>query len=286
MASLRSLLRKVPLVTATVALVISFVILLTIPTDGTVLENLRQEILLTIWTVALMIGIGGTNLVKFKLKGIGFTFRKSVWYLLPGFLIFGATIISTISSRDNLQNNWFVLIIEAIIFYLLLGVFEEGLFRGIILQAILEKMGSTKKGIINSVAIGAFIFGFAHILLSWMLTGIDLSTMGLMQGLLKTLSAGLAGFFFGAIYLRTKNLWGIALVHGLSDLLMMLGSLIFSGTNSVSYISSNSTQASSSMLINIIFILIYIPLIFSAIRILNKIELPEMGFYRNDQWSK
>ncbi|GGE28102.1 CAAX amino protease [Pullulanibacillus camelliae] len=283
MNKLRYLLKRTPLVTATVTLIIAFIILLTIPTDGSVLQNLRQEILLTLLTLALMTGIDGIQLIKYKKSGITFTFRKSILYLLPGFLLSGATIISAISSKENVQDNWLILVIEAMIFYLLLGLFEEGLFRGIILHAFLDKLGSTRKGLISAVAISGFIFGFVHIVLSWLLTGIDLSVTGLMQAFLKTLSAGMAGFFFGAIYLKTKNLWGIALVHGLSDFLMMLGALLFSGSNSVTFISSDSTQASSSMLINIIFIIVYVPLVISALKQLKSIELPEMGFY-NENW--
>lgn len=279
----QNILRKHPLLTALVALIVAFVILLTIPTDGTISKNLQQEIPLALLTVLLLMGIGGTSLIKFKTKGIGFTFKKSILYLLPGILIATSSITGAVLSHSSIQPNWFALVTQALVFYFLLGIFEEGLFRGIIMQAFLAKMGKTRGGLIWAVAINGLIFGFVHILLAWILGGVDLSALGLLQAVLKTLSAGMAGFFFGAVYLKTRNIWGISLVHGLSDLLLMVGSLLFTGSNAVSYVSSDPKQAMSAILINSLFILLYIPLVISGWKQLKTIPLPELGFYQ-EEW--
>lgn len=279
---MRTFIRRHPLLTAFCALTVAFIILLTIPTNGTVLQNFRQEIPLALLIMLLLFAIGGTSLIRFKGKGIDFTFKKSILYLAPGVLLFASTVIGALFSDGSMQPDWFIMLVQATIFYLLLGIFEEGLFRGVILQALLAKMGKSRRGLIGAVALGGFLFGFVHILLTWFQTGVDLSALGLMQALLKTLSAGMAGFFFGAIYLKTRNLWGIALVHGLSDFLLMAGSLIFFGTNSVSYVSSDPAQAMSSLVINSVFIVVYMPLIVSALRELRAIELPSPGFYEED----
>ncbi|AHJ34399.1 CPBP family intramembrane glutamic endopeptidase [Lacticaseibacillus paracasei] len=280
----QNILRKYPLLTALIALTVAFVIILMIPTDETITKNLQQEIPLALLTVLLLIGIGGTSLIKFKTKGIGFTFKKSILYLLPGVLISISSITGAMSSHSSIQPNWLALVSQAIIFYFLLGIFEEGLFRGIIMQAFLAKMGKTRGGLIWAVAINGLIFGFVHILLGWFLSGVDLSTLGLLQAILKTLSAGMAGFFFGAVYLKTRNIWGISLVHGLSDLLLMVGSLLFTGSNAISYVSSDPKQAMSTILINFLFILLYIPLVISGWKQLKAISLPELGFYKKE-WS-
>lgn len=280
----QNILRKYPLLTALIALTVAFVIILIIPTDETITKNLQQEIPLALLTVLLLIGIGGTSLIKFKTKGIGFTFKKSILYLLPGVLISISSITGAMSSHSSIQPNWLALVSQAIIFYFLLGIFEEGLFRGIIMQAFLAKMGKTRGGLIWAVAINGLIFGFVHILLGWFLSGVDLSTLGLLQAILKTLSAGMAGFFFGAVYLKTRNIWGISLVHGLSDLLLMVGSLLFTGSNAISYVSSDPKQAMSTILINFLFILLYIPLVISGWKQLKAISLPELGFYKKE-WS-
>jgi membrane protease YdiL (CAAX protease family) len=280
----QNILRKYPLLTALIALTVAFVIILMIPTDETITKNLQQEIPLALLTVLLLIGIGGTSLIKFKTKGIGFTFKKSILYFLPGVLISISSITGAMSSHSSIQPNWLALVSQAIIFYFLLGIFEEGLFRGIIMQAFLAKMGKTRGGLIWAVAINGLIFGFVHILLGWFLSGVDLSTLGLLQAILKTLSAGMAGFFFGAVYLKTRNIWGISLVHGLSDLLLMVGSLLFTGSNAISYVSSDPKQAMSTILINFLFILLYIPLVISGWKQLKAISLPELGFYKKE-WS-
>ncbi|MDC0753137.1 CPBP family intramembrane glutamic endopeptidase [Enterococcus innesii] len=280
----QNILRKYPLLTALIALTVAFVIILMIPTDETITKNLQQEIPLALLTVLLLIGIGGISLIKFKTKGIGFTFKKSILYLLPGVLISISSITGAMSSHSSIQPNWLALVSQAIIFYFLLGIFEEGLFRGIIMHAFLAKMGKTRGGLIWAVAINGLIFGFVHILLDWFLSGVDLSTLGLLQAILKTLSTGMAGFFFGAVYLKTRNIWGISLVHGLSNLLLMVGSLLFTGSNAISYVSSDPKQAMSTILIYFLFILLYIPLVISGWKQLKAISLPELGFYKKE-WS-
>lgn len=283
MTNIRKALTKQPLITALAALIVAFVLLLTIPTNGTVLQNLRQEVPLTALTLLLLLGIGGLALLRPSGKGIAYTFKKSWLYLVPGIVIAASTVLRSVASSEPMQTNWPALLLEAVIFYFLLGFFEEGLFRGVIMHALLPKLGRTRRGLITAVAISGFIFGFVHILLSWFQTGIDLSGWGLAQAFVKTLSAGMAGFFFGSVYLKTKTLWGVALVHGLSDFLLMVGSLLFSGSNAVSYVSADPKQALSSLLVNSVFILIYIPLVISAVRQLRTIELPQTGFYINKQ---
>lgn len=281
---MRPLIRRHPLITASFALAVTFVMLLAIPIGDSPLQKLGQEIPLALFTVLLLLAIRGPALIRFKVEGLGFTFKKSLLYLASGILALIAIVAAMLSPDVVLQPNWVTLLVQAAIFYLLLGIFEEGLFRGVILHALLAKMGGTRRGLIGAVTLGAFIFGFVHVVLSWCYVGVDLSAMGLLQALLKTLSAGIAGFFFSAMYLKTRNIWGVALVHGLSDFLLMAGSLIFFGTNSVLYVSSDPTQVMNNLLVNAIFTVVYIPLVVIALRTLKTIKLPELGFYE-EEWN-
>lgn len=277
---LRTLIRKYPLLTAFFALAVTFIMLLAIPIGDSPLEKLGQEIPLALFTVILLLAIGGPALIQLKTTGLGFTFKKSILYLASGILALVAIIVAMLSPESTLQPNWTILLVQAAIFYLLLGIFEEGLFRGVILHALLAKMGKTRRGVIGAVTLGAFIFGFVHVVLSWCYGGVDLSAIGLLQAILKTLSAGIAGFFFSAMYLKTRNIWGVALVHGLSDFLLMAGSLIFFGTNSVVYVSADPAQAMTNLMTNAVFTIVYIPLVIIAVRTLKTIELPELGFFK------
>lgn len=276
---MKKIIKKHPLITAGCALFVAFVILLYVPTDGTVLQNIRQEFLLALLTAWLLWAMDGKSAFKIQKECITYALKASVLYLTPAALVFIATIVLIIASQGNIQSNWLVLLIEAVLFYFLLGIFEEGMFRGIIFRAFLPKLGRTYRGLIYATILNAFIFGFAHILLGWLQNGVDQSFLGLTQAVVKTLSAGQIGFFFGAIYLKTKNLWGIAFAHGLFDFSLVSGHIIIYGTNSLSYVSSDLSQAVSSIIVQSFMIVIFIPLTIKAIKIIKSVDMPELDFY-------
>lgn len=282
MDTIRTQINRYPLLTASCALIIAFVMLLVIPLGSTPFEKLAQEIPLALFTVLLLLAIRGPALIRFKTDGLAFTFKKSIPYLALGIVAVVVILIGLFSPDMVVQPGWGISLFWAAIFYVLLGIFEEGLFRGVILHALLARMGKTRKGLIGAVALGAFVFGFVHVVLSWFYVGVDLSAMGILQALSKTVNAGMVGFFFGAMYLKTRNIWGVALVHGLYDFLLMAGSIIFFGTNSVLYVSSDPAQAMTNLLVNAVFVVVYSPLIVTAIRQLRTIELPELGFFKGD----
>ena len=79
-------------------------------------------------------------------------------------------------------------------------------------------------------------------------TGLDMA-----QAALKTLQAGILGAFLAALFLKTRNIWGIALVHGLNDLFVMLGDALFSGTTSTTYVNNDAMMASASVVMYGVF---------------------------------
>ena len=92
------------------------------------------------------------------------------------------------------------------------GLFEEVLFRGLILKLLLVKMGHTKKGIINAIIISSVIFGLLHIINS--IAG----TLEIATNIEQIVATTGFGFLYAVLYLRTKNLWVPILLHGFVNL--------------------------------------------------------------------
>lgn len=93
------------------------------------------------------------------------------------------------------------------------GIFEEFLFRGLILNVLLEKMKDRQwKGILMAVFISSALFGAIHFLN--LQDSPDLVNATISQ----SLGAMCIGVFFAALYLRTQNIWVVAFYHTISNL--------------------------------------------------------------------
>lgn len=100
---------------------------------------------------------------------------------------------------------------------LLIGICEEFLCRGWLLNEFLERYGETKKGVWYSIIISGVIFGLMHI-------G-NIFTMGqaVSTTITQVISAAGTGIIFGLIYYKTKNIWSVVFLHGLWDFSLFLG---------------------------------------------------------------
>ena len=102
------------------------------------------------------------------------------------------------------------------IFCILIGIFEEFLCRGWILNEFVERYSSTRKQVILSIFLSSLIFGLIHISNIWVGGQSVIDTIG------QIINATGIGVLLGAIYLRTKNIWAIAFLHGYWDFAIFL----------------------------------------------------------------
>ncbi|MBR2578867.1 MAG: CPBP family intramembrane metalloprotease, partial [Clostridia bacterium] len=92
------------------------------------------------------------------------------------------------------------------------GVVEEIYFRGILFNVIDDYFGHKNAcDVWKPVVLSGFLFGFCH-----------LSIFGGMSGFLSTLSQSIAcigiGIFFGAVYMRCRNIYSLMFIHALHDI--------------------------------------------------------------------
>ena len=139
---------------------------------------------------------------------------KGLFY--GSYFIIGASVFILVY-RSGLKEGLAVLNLAVGCF--LVGLSEELLCRGWLLNEFLEKFGNTKKGVWYSIIVSGVIFGLIH--LGNVLTGQAWSTT-----IIQALTAIVAGIFFGVIYYKTKNIWSVILLHALWDFSLLLSEII------------------------------------------------------------
>jgi len=103
-------------------------------------------------------------------------------------------------------------IVLVIIRWFLIGVAEEGLFRGVIQELFMDIFGSnTRKGVILSIVCTATVFGLNHF--QNLLAGVSLTFV-----LIQAANAIALGLVFGAITYRSgRSILPTVLIHALID---------------------------------------------------------------------
>ena len=144
---------------------------------------------------------------------------KSIHIGLPMFLLsiiyLIINIIRIINTGSINVNNLYALII----YCLGIGLFEEFLCRGWILNEFLKISSNTRKEVITSIIISAFLFGLMHISNIWVAGQNSYITF------LQICNAISLGCFLGAVYYRTKNIWAVSFLHGFYDFSLLLGEI-------------------------------------------------------------
>ena len=283
MSTIRTFARSHQLLVTAVGIAIGLAVIWFVPSDGSLANMMFIRLGLTIVMFAIMAVAAGCNIIVPNAKSIGLSFKKSIYPLVVALVMGVFVLLGTAMKNEGMVSDWPLQLALVIMLCLLVGTFEEGLFRGIVFSGLLARFGETRRGLIGAVIVSSLIFGFVHVTPSIMngqvVTGLDMA-----QAALKTLQAGILGAFLAALFLKTRNIWGIALVHGLNDLFVMLGDALFSGTTSTTYVNNDAMMASASVVMYGVFFLLYIPIIVSTVRMLKQVEVPCKGPFA-DRWS-
>jgi len=165
--------------------------------------------------------IGNINKIKFNKDKIGIGFLLG-W---PAIVVGLYNFIPALTVLDK------TMLLERICYYtlimLFIGIFEEVLCRGIILSNMLDKWGNSKKGVIKAVIISSFIFGVGHIV------NLLIYPTFVIRTISQILTASLHGMLYTSVYLRTKNLWAVILLHAVYDWFVKFSSIFHSADSGI-----------------------------------------------------
>ena len=140
--------------------------------------------------------------------------RKNYLYYSP---IIAYIIFFTLGFNDSLRMSGLTLYSRKISLYgmanLFGALFEEVLFRGFILGVLLYKYNDSKHGILKSVIISSLLFGLAHISNIWS-QSYEMSTRSIIN---QVYGATCLGVMFSAIYLKTRSIIILSILHAMSN---------------------------------------------------------------------
>jgi len=212
------------------ALLLSAVFMTIVTVFGSFLIDLAPAVRLALFTVGQLIltaiaiwimrKLEVFDINDFKFKGMG----KGLLLAWFGIVY---VIISFFIARAQIPDNSFIV---PAFFYLLIvvvhpfigtGLYEEVLFRGLVLKLMLKKTGFTKRGVVYACVISSVFFGLVHI--SNIIAGAPV-----LPTVTQIIHASATGFFFAVIYLRTRKLLITILFHGLLNLSVQIFNAIVS----------------------------------------------------------
>lgn len=173
-------------------------------TQNTLLSNDLPEIFLALLVILIM-KHSYDNQFKF-----GFwkkNLKPSMVFASWGFLVLLLNIIPNLFLGTPLESSYGLLL--AVTGGIAPGLYEEVTCRGVVLSNMMYQWRNAKNPIMMSLLASSIAFGLIHLVNLFSTVGPTLIQVGYATGL---------GIFFGAVYLRTRNLWGPVVVHALIDI--------------------------------------------------------------------
>ena len=149
-------------------------------------------------------------------------FFESFQYIIPELLLSSFFILLSIVEIIRNQNPLNIYALFNLALYcLFIGIVEEFLCRGWLLNEFLERYSQNRKEVFLSIIFSSFIFGVIHF--------INIGDkQGFFETLVQVMNAAAGGVFLALVYYKTKNIWVVVASHAIWDF-----SLFLSETNSL-----------------------------------------------------
>ena len=167
---------------------------LTSITDSYTLQ-LIAEIGVAIYAIGMLFLMGYQQ--SLKKTGVGFLRGFYIGGFMVGYCVYVAVaqlFLQSVSGSDGVRSAGGIMIYILTMF--LVGMNEEVIMRGIVLNLFADRFSNTRRGVLAAIILSSVIFGAAHI--PNVLSGVPLSS-----ALIQALQATLLGVLFAAIYLRS-----------------------------------------------------------------------------------
>jgi uncharacterized protein len=186
------------------------------PNPDSVTEGMIPRLIMIAITGLLLWRIGLYKTAGLQIKG----FSKSLLLGLP------LTIIALLILMGSLRNAGSFLGIGTVLIYtanmLIVGLHEELLVRGFLLNSFLERWKSKRMGIVLAVFLSSIIFGLMHFT--------NLAGNNAIPTIAQAVYATFIGIFFASIFIRTRNLYGLIILHAFIDWCFYFVSTCFQAT--------------------------------------------------------
>lgn len=167
---------------------------------------------ITVVTLVYLYLISGKKTFTYLNNQTGYTVRTLAPILIfPGiFSLFG--VLSWIMDRPPAMPGWSLNFLLAAANMFMVGIYEEGCFRACACDALLPALRKTRHPFLFTALISGLLFGYVHVV------SVDFSNLQeTLQFVLKIVNLLISGSMYMILYWKTRNLLGLAIVHGLYD---------------------------------------------------------------------
>ena len=191
---------------------------LTSITDSYMLQFIA-ELGVAVYAIGVLFLMGYQQ--SLKKTGVGFLRGFYIGGFMVGYCVYvlvAQLFLQSVSGTDGVRSAGGIIIYILTMFFV--GMNEEVIMRGIVLNLFADCFSNTRRGVLAAIILSSMIFGAAHI--PNVLSGVPLSS-----ALIQALQATLLGVLFAAIYLRSGNLWICIIIHALVDFGGLMASGIF-----------------------------------------------------------
>lgn len=228
--------------------------------QGAITKQFVVELIGALISVGLICFFHKTHVLKISARGM----KEGLICGLPMLILYGLFLLLGIS---NMAGQTLIPAWQIVLFALrciLIGVAEEGLFRGVVQELFLDIFGKdTRKGVMLSIFCAATVFGLNHF--QNLLAGVTMTAV-----LIQVISAVAAGLMFGAIAFRSgRIIWPMVLIHALIDGSSFIYSGILTGT------SSDVDSVNSLGPVNLVMVAVFAGIFFYLMRREKTAELYE-----------
>lgn len=151
---------------------------------------------------------------------------------------------------------------QVILLCLVTGVFEEGVFRVLALDALVPALGGDRRAMARAALVSVVLFGVLHVSLG---EAAALDAVSGLQVVLKPLQACLFGLFMAAMYFKVRNLWPLVGVHAAFNLLYA-GPLLLADVVQQTYV----TGSTCDLVLLAATVVLLLPAVWAAIRSFRK----------------
>lgn len=228
-----------------------------------------------------IVALGGKGIVRISSKGMGEAFKAAAWLLVVDAVLVAFDIIAVAAGEDSftLAADWPTRLIVVLFLCLGVGLFEEGLVRGLLLNGLLARLGRSRRGVMVAVLISSFVFGMMHF--DFFINFND--PLQVAQNFMKVLQTAMVGYLLAGILVKTRNLWAVILIHALSDFLLMFIAYGFSTENlSTEYVVTGE-EGLYVLAVYVIMCVLYIPLVVVSTKMLRQAGPWRGAFYHHGE---
>ncbi|WP_371224578.1 CPBP family intramembrane glutamic endopeptidase [Roseovarius sp. 2305UL8-3] len=181
--------------------------------DTVDLSQTPFELVLVLSLIGIIIWLGWTKQTRLTTRPAW----GGVWFVLIPVLFMGA--LFSLEVFGTIEQSVTVsfpasFIVSLLALTLLVGIFEETLFRGVVLFGFEVTWGP-----LAAIAASSILFGAMHYV-NW-IGGQDFD-----ETTTQVVSAGLSGILYGALALRTRSIWPGAFLHCVWDSMVTLNARI------------------------------------------------------------